>query len=121
MSKKIIWVVVSFLLMVALVLASCGPAAPGEQEEETTAPVGPTEHQVNMKNFAFQPRELTIKVGDTVTWTEQDSVSHTTTGDIWDSGTLSQGQTHSKTFDKAGTYDYDCSYHPSMKGKVIVE
>lgn len=84
------------------------------------APGGGTIHHVTIKNFAFTPQEITIKVGDTVTWTHQDSVPHTTTGNIWDSGHLGQGKTYSKTFDKAGTYDYICTIHPSMKGKVIV-
>jgi amicyanin len=90
---------------------------------QTSAPT-PTPgggNQVTIKDFAFNPQEITIKVGDTVTWTQQDSTQHTTTGDIWNSGNLKQEQTYSKTFDKAGAYDYICTIHPNMKGKVIVE
>ena len=98
--------------------------APTEKEPspESTLPPEPsgTVHQVTIKNFAFSPAEITIKVGDTVTWTEQDAVHHTTTGSIFNSEDLGQGQTYSNTFDKAGTYDYTCNYHPNMKGKVIV-
>lgn len=129
MSKKIIWVVASFLLVVALVLASCGPAAPGEQEEETTAPAGVTEHQVSMKNYAFEPREITIKIGDTITWTNnEDPADILTTKNHkiteFDSGNIVPGETYSKTFDKAGIYEYKCAYHAyyfEMKGTVIVE
>ncbi len=65
---------------------------------------------------------ITIKVGDTVTWTEQDAAHHTVTaGGIWNSGDLGQGKTYSKTFDEAGTYSYICNYHPNMQGRVIVE
>lgn len=88
--------------------------------EPPAAPSG-IAHQVTIENFAFSSKEITIKVGDTVTWTQQDAVIHTATGDIWDSGDLNQGQTYSKTFDRAGTYDYHCNYHSTMQGKIIVE
>ncbi len=96
--------------------------APAPAEEAPAPAPGGTVHQVTIEGFAFSPAEITIKVGDTVTWTEQDAVHHTATaGGIWDSGDLGQGQTHSETFDEAGTYSYICNYHPSMKGKIIVE
>ena len=116
--------VTGYLLLIGLVLSLVVIGCSGYQAPApapTPAPGGGTAHQVTIKDFAFSPAEITIKVGDTVTWTEQDSVHHTTTGSIFDSGDLGQGQTYSKTFDEAGTYDYGCSYHPSMKGTVIVE
>jgi len=77
---------------------------------------------VEIKNFAFDPDTVTIKVGQTVTWTNQDSVVHTVTGDGGiESDNLSKGDSYSKTFDTEGTFDYHCSIHPSMKGQVIVE
>jgi plastocyanin len=76
---------------------------------------------VEIKNFAFDPNTLTIAVGQTVTWTNQDSATHTVVGDGGiDSGDLSKGDSYSKTFDMAGTFDYHCSIHPQMKGQVIV-
>ena len=126
------------LLAITLMMSGCfgkpappaePPPAPGYGQpppaepppaEPPPAPSG-TAHQVTIENFAFSSKEITIKVGDTVTWTQQDAVIHTTTGDIWDSGDLNQGQTYSKTFDRAGTYDYHCNYHSTMQGKIIVE
>ncbi len=122
--KKIIGCWLLIILVVGLMVGGCYQAAepaPAPAPTSAPAPGGGTVHQVTIKGFAFNPAEITIKVGDTVTWTEQDAVHHTTTGDIFESGDLGQGQTYSKTFDKAGTYDYICSYHPYMKGKVIVE
>jgi plastocyanin len=78
---------------------------------------------VDIKNFAFSPVTVTISNGQTVTWTNMDSVSHTvtsTTG-VFDSGPISPGQTFSYTFNNAGTFEYSCTIHPSMQhGKVIV-
>ena len=77
---------------------------------------------VEIKNFAFEPKTVTIKVGQIVTWTNQDSAAHTVVGDGGiDSGDLSKGKSYSKTFDKEGTFDYHCSIHPQMKGQVIVQ
>lgn len=110
--KKVTGCLLLIMLVVGLMVSGCYAPAPAPP---------PAPGQVTIKNFAFSPKEITINVGDTVTWTNQDSVTHTTTGSIWDSGNLGNGQTYSKTFDKAGTYDYICTIHPNMKGKVIVE
>jgi plastocyanin len=71
----------------------------------------------------FSQNVLTVKVGTTVTWTNQDSVIHTVTevNDAFDSGFLKQGDTWSFTFDEPGEYEYYCLPHPWMRAKVIVE
>lgn len=76
---------------------------------------------VNIKNNAFSPQSVTIKAGDTVTWTNQDSVQHNVDFESFKSDLLSQGQTYSHTFDTPGSYSYDCDVHPFMKGTVIVK
>ena len=80
------------------------------------------DHAVEIVNFAYAPQELTIRVGDTVTWTNLDVVAHTatSTSGAFDSGDLEQGESYSLTFDAAGTYDYLCTPHPSMTGRIIV-
>ena len=77
--------------------------------------------QVSIQNFAFSPTTINVKVGAKVSWTNQDSVSHTVTADdgSFSSSNLSQGQIYSFTFTKAGTYTYHCTIHPSMHGTVI--
>jgi len=77
---------------------------------------------ITIQNFAFDPAALTVKVGTTVTWTNQDSVQHSATSDngIFDSGLLSKGQSFSYTFSQAGEYTYHCSIHPKMVGSITV-
>lgn len=76
---------------------------------------------MSIKSFAFEPASLKVAVGATVTWTNDDAVDHTITGPGFDSGQVVPHATFSRTFDKAGTYDYSCGIHPSMKGQVVVE
>lgn len=85
------------------------------------APSGQT--AVTIQNFAFSPATLTVKVGDKVTWTNQDSAPHSATADdnSFDTGVLRQGQSGSITFSKPGTYTYHCSVHPMMKGIIVVQ
>jgi plastocyanin len=71
---------------------------------------------------AFVPNALDIRVGTTVTWTNTDSVSHTSTsnGGGWDSGLIGPGRGFSFTYPTAGTFAYHCAIHPGMVGVVVV-
>ncbi len=92
-----------------------------------------TTAEVTIVDFAFHPANITIKVGDTVKWTNTGATAHTTTGGTiiggvrhpdgqWDSGSLATGQTFSHTFTKAGDYPYYCNFHfTSMVGTVTVQ
>ena len=79
---------------------------------------------VSISNYAFHPATITIVIGvnNTVTWTNNDAVSHTVTSDtsLFGSGTLAPGDTYTHEFDQAGTYGYHCSIHNFMTGTVIV-
>lgn len=78
---------------------------------------------VHIKNYVFNPGTITVPVGSTVLWSNDDSVAHTVTltgKDAFDSGNLDGGKSYTHTFNKAGTYNYVCSYHQSMKATVIV-
>jgi plastocyanin len=80
--------------------------------------------KVTIANFAFDPAEITVPVGATVTWTNQDDVPHTVTSDdktTFGSSGLDTGDTFQFRFSKPGTYGYFCSIHPMMTGKVIVK
>lgn len=76
---------------------------------------------VSIQGYAFQPKDVTISRGGTVTWTNQDSAIHDVKFADGDSPDLKKGGTYSKTFDKAGTFDYSCNIHPTMKGRIIVK
>jgi plastocyanin len=92
-------------------------------QNETTTPsqklVG--SNFIEIQNFAFNPATVTIKVGDRLIWTNNDSAQHQIKSDTFNSDPLSKGQTFSFTFKTAGTYDYSCAIHPSMKGQIIVQ
>lgn len=78
---------------------------------------------VAIKDMAFSPANISVKKGTKVTWTNDDSVGHSVISEN-DGGphssVLSKGQSYSFTFDAAGTFNYICGVHPSMKGKVTV-
>ncbi|MEO6513920.1 MAG: cupredoxin family copper-binding protein [Candidatus Saccharimonadales bacterium] len=83
------------------------------------------QNTVAIKDFAFNPGTITVKVGTKVTWTNEDSVAHTVTADTASSdapasNSIGKGDSYSFTFNKAGTYDYHCTPHPYMKATVIV-
>lgn len=84
-----------------------------------------TEYFVSIPGFEFSPADLTINVGDVVTWTNDHSVNHTSTSDdggaTWDSGVIPPGGSFSFTFDNAGTFPYLCTIHPFMTGSITVE
>lgn len=120
-------VLVTGTLMV--ISAGCGGSG---TTTDTTAPAGNTtgtkgeaqsSASVTIENFAFTPPTITIKKGGTVTWINKDSMVHTATADggDFDTGDITQNQSAALTFDKAGTFSYICTYHPNMKGTVIVK
>jgi len=91
---------------------------------------GASLHQVNMQNTRFQPSQLSIAVGDTVKWTNQDGMIHTTTSGTngvadgnWNSGNLSNGGSFTRVFSTKGTFPYFCIPHYSlgMTGSITVQ
>lgn len=78
--------------------------------------------KVTIDNFTFTPAEVTVKVGDTVTWTNHDDIPHTVvSAGKYRSKTLDTDDSFSFTFAAAGDYKYFCSLHPHMTGLVKVE
>jgi len=79
-------------------------------------------NNVTIQGDVFSPSSLTVKVGDTITWTNNDNHDHTVTSNTgtFNSGNIANGSTFSFTFNTAGTYSYNCSIHTSMTGTIVV-
>lgn len=79
-------------------------------------------NQISINHFVFEPKEIIINAGDTVTWTHNNTLVHIVVSqDLFESKKLNNGNKTTFTFTKPGEYIYYCSIHPSMKGKVIVK
>ena len=101
-----------------IVLSGCGQyGQPAEPTSTTPTKVG--EATVNMIGTSFSPDTITVKKGSTVTWEDESGIVHTVTGFGVDKR-ISGGGSFSNTFDEPGTYDYECTIHPGMTGKIIV-
>ena len=100
-------------------------AVPPTTTSPTTQPTSttPAGQSVSISGFAFSPATLTVSVGTTVTWTNNDSTTHTVTSDsgAFSSGNLANGKIYSYTFTTAGTYAYHCAIHTYMKATIIVQ
>jgi plastocyanin len=80
------------------------------------------DRSVAISGFTFSPRNVTVNVGDTVTWTNSDAQAHTaTSGSDWNTGDIANGESASITFRTTGTFDYICAIHPQMTGRVVVQ
>ena len=80
-------------------------------------------HEVSIDNFSFAPMEMTISAGSQVTWINKDDVPHTVVSvdHQFKSKALDTDEKFSFTFQNPGTYEYFCSVHPKMTGKIIVK
>ena len=116
--RKHLWplyAMISILLTSPFTLAVCAQMA----HAATAANEGP---KVSIANFAFAPEQITIAPGESVTWTNDDGAPHGLEYHDGAPGTdlLLPGASFSRRFDQPGTYDYNCSVHPYMTGRVVV-
>lgn len=84
--------------------------------------------KVDIKLFQFKPKELVVKPGTTVTWTNADAIEHSVTAgapgkpsEVFDSGFFTKGGSYAHTFTAPGSYAYFCKRHPNMHAVVKVE
>ena len=115
--------VLTMVALVALVGCSSAPTATTPTPAPATSGSGSSggAQAVSIANFAFAPANVTVKVGDSVTWTNNDTVPHTVTFASFASEQLAPGATYTHKFDTAGSFDYKCSIHPNMTAKVTVQ
>lgn len=86
-------------------------------------PAFAADHAVAIQDFKFVPAIIEVAVGDTITFTNNDSAPHTGTANdgSFDTGRLGKGESGTVTIAAAGTFDYICALHPSMKGQVVAK
>jgi plastocyanin len=110
--RRILLGKLSVILVVALSASLVGAEKPRAKN-----------HDVDINAKGFQPARITIKAGDSVTWTNGDARDHTVSASngAFASGNIKSGGRFSFRFTKAGTYPYACSLHPRMKGTVVVQ
>ncbi len=116
------------VLIAALAVAGCGSSGgdKGSSSPAASTPATPSggvsANAVEIKDFAYNPDPVTVKVGQKITWTNADSVAHNVVADdgSFKSATLNQGDTYSFTPKKAGTFAYVCTFHAQMKGTLTV-
>lgn len=93
------------------------------EASQAAKPTPPRAAAVTIDNFTFSAASLNVSVGTTVTWTNSDDVPHTVTSatKVFKSPPLDTGESFSYTFKTAGTFEYFCSLHPHMTGKIVVK
>ncbi|VVB82179.1 Plastocyanin [uncultured archaeon] len=124
MKKSVIIGLVVGILLISSAVIYFSTYHPGTTEKNNSVQTsGPSEYIIEMRDLAFNPSEITIKVGDTVNWNNLDTVPHTITSDSGtelNSPTIMVGTSYSHVFNVIGNYSYHDSIQTSMRGKIIV-
>lgn len=112
---------VIFFAVIAAFLLAAAPAVPNPEASATSSSAGSL--QATIDSFAFAPKELTVKAGSTVAWTNKDDTPHTVTSDdgAFASPVMDTDQSFQFTFQKPGRFAYHCKLHPTMTGVVVVQ
>ena len=108
-------------LVVNLMTIACAQSAPHAMPMDNKSQ--PATYVVKIDNFSFTPATLTVPVGATVTWVNNDDIPHNivSSEQKFKSKPLDTDDKFSFTFTAAGTYQYFCGLHPKMVGKIVVE
>ena len=125
--------IIGLAISASLALAACGSsaspaAAPPSAAASPAASAAASQaaaagaSAITIQNFAFAPASLTVKAGTTVTWTNNDSPTHSVK---WADGAagsspLTTGSSYTRTFATPRTYAYVCGIHASMHGTIVV-
>jgi plastocyanin len=119
------YVIAALLLSASLGCGSYGgsPTTPtgGNNGGASGTPVSIVSGASVKTTTAYSPSPISVAVGGTVTWTNNDSTTHTATSNVFDSGAIAPGASFSYKFPAAGTYTYHCTIHPGMVGTVNVQ
>ena len=120
--KKLMILALAVLLGATVMAAGCtsySTPSPSSSPQTSTA----SQNNIAMIGLAFNPSALTISKGANVTWTNDDSTTHTVTSDTgaFESGNLSPGNSFTHQFNETGTFPYHCTIHTGMKGTITVQ
>ena len=140
--KKLL-ILLTACVALALTFAACGDDSNDDnggsssagttstEQTDTTAAQKPSgggggTATVDIKDIQFTPKDITVKAGTTITWTNSDSIAHTVTkedgpGADFDSGNVDGGGTFEQKFDAPGTVNYVCTIHPGQSGTITVK
>lgn len=119
---------VALVIVVALLSTGCGSSSYSTPSGPTQMPSGTTVSIVagarTLTTTAYSPNPLSVSVGTTVTWVNNDTTSHTATSNtagIFDTGTIAPGGQVSRQFTSAGSFPYHCTFHPGMIATINVQ
>ena len=117
-SKRTLAAIAGVLALGAAACGSSSPSAPTVAADVTISMVG------NLADQSFAPNPTTVRVGQTVAWKNNDSLTHDATQDAsrFQTGSVSPGATSSPiAMSAAGTFTYHCAIHPGMVGTLVVQ
>jgi len=118
------------LIIAAAVAAACGSTYSNNTNTPSGTPIASGPNSVLVPNGAylgpgngFTPSTLTVPVGTTVTWGNNDVTTHTVTSDtgVFNSNNLNAGNMFQFKFDNPGQYKYHCTIHSFMNGTIVVQ
>jgi len=98
-----------------------GTASSSAVQSTVANATAPVVAHVAMKDMKFSPATIEIKNGDTVEWKNNDITPHTATPATFDSGSIASDAAWRHTFTQAGSFPCMCTFHPEMKGTVIIK
>lgn len=106
------------ILCAAVVLAGCATTSEGARPGDVTAQPG--DAVVELVGLDFEPRTIQVPIGRRVVWRWTDSVVHNVVSTDFASSEVLDGGAYAVSFDRAGTFPYECTLHSGMDGKVVV-
>jgi plastocyanin len=110
-----------FVFIFSGLIISCGKSSGYSSGNNTPPPASP--NSVTISGMSFSPANLSVIAGTTVTWTNDDGMTHTvtSTSGAFDSGNLAAGGKFSHTFGTVGSFPYKCTIHAGMAGTIVVK
>jgi len=114
--KTKLFMIIGAFISISFLISSC------YKSNNTNYNTTPTSNKVSITSAGYSPASLTVVMGSSVTWTNNDYTTHTVTANdnSFNSGDIAAGHSFTKTFDVQGTFAYHCVYHSTMKATIII-